>query len=264
MRSARLLLLVVMAVLLLVLSAQAGSKKELVKNFEAKEYVKVSTVSGDCIIRKGEPGKITVEVNSSVRPSDAFEPKFRERSNSLVLEEEMYGSCYGESEWILTVPEGTRVKFSTASGDLLVEDMKGDFEASTASGDAEIVNCRGEFEFSTASGDVEMTGCSGDFHLETASGEIDFDDCQGYFNVSTASGDIEAVNVTLEGRSAFSTASGTSRVVVAASPEHDLKVSTASGRAILDYNGNTLTGRFELIAKERSGDIDAPFDFDNV
>ncbi|UCD64254.1 MAG: hypothetical protein JSW34_02115, partial [Candidatus Zixiibacteriota bacterium] len=47
-------------------------------------------------------------------------------------------------------------------------------------------------------------------------------------------------------------------------PEHDLKVSTASGRAILDYNGNTLTGRFELIAKERSGDIDAPFDFDNV
>lgn len=262
-RLAKLMLPVTLMLALVVVSANAKSR-EISKTFDAKKYVKVNTVSGDCIIRKGESGKITVDVFSAVRPFENFEPEFDERSNSLVLNERMYGSCSGESRWEVTVPEGTRVKFNTASGNLVIEDMSGDFRAETASGDIEVHRCTGEFNFSTASGDMELISCQGEWDLSTASGEIDMVECQGYFSVSTASGDIDAVDVALDGNSSFSTASGTSRVVLASTPEHDLKVSTASGRAVLDYNGNALKGNFELIAKVRGGRIDCPFDFDNV
>lgn len=253
----------VLMLALLALSVDAKTR-EISKTFDAKEYVKINTVSGDCTIREGEPGKITVNVFSAVRPYENFEPEFSERTNSLVLKENMYGSCSGESRWEVTVPKGTRVKFSTASGNFTVEDMDGDFRAETASGDIEVHRCTGEFNISTASGDMAFTYSQGEIELSTASGEIEMQDCRGFFTVSTASGDIDATGVTLDGSSSFTTASGAAQVVVASTPEYNLKVSTASGRATLDYNGNALKGNFEMIAKVRSGRIDCPFDFDNV
>ncbi|UCD18234.1 MAG: hypothetical protein JSV44_04800, partial [Candidatus Zixiibacteriota bacterium] len=61
----------------------------------------------------------------------------------------------------------------------------------------------------------------------------------------------------------FSSASGAAMVELAEGPEDNLNVGSASGKALLDYNGNPVTGYFELTAKVRSGSISAPFDFDD-
>jgi DUF4097 and DUF4098 domain-containing protein YvlB len=253
----------VMAAALIAAGAYAGDKDRTTRTFEKKEVVRVNTISGDLVVKKGATDQIEVEVIASYSPSDSFEPKFRERGNVLKMSERMYGSNSGSSTWILTVPEGTEIDFSTASGDLTVEELSGEFSAETASGDIVLEDCRGEFDFSTASGDIEVMSCNGAFDISTASGDIDMEDCHGEFELSTASGDVDASGILIEDASSFSTASGRVNVKLAQTAEHDLELSSASGRVILNYDGHPIKGFFEFTAKVRNGHISAPFDFDD-
>jgi len=50
---------------------------------------------------------------------------------------------------------------------------------------------------------------------------------------------------------------------LAQTSEFDLDVSTASGRATLDYDGNPIKGFFEMVSKDRRGRIKCPFDFED-
>ncbi len=204
-----------------------AGKSEVVEKFEAKELVKLNTVSGDCIIEKNDANEIEVTVESKYFPPDNFEPKIKERKHVLRLTEKIYGSGSGQITWTIRVPDGTEVEFTTASGELTITDFKGVFIANTASGNIEIENCQGEF------------------------------------NINTASGDIDAVGVIIEEESTFASASGSVNVKLAESSRFDLTVGSASGRAVLDYNGNPVKGYFEFTAKERGGRISAPFDFDD-
>lgn len=249
--------------LLLASGALAGPKREESRSFEGIEVIRIGTISGDCIVQKGAGDGVEVEVVWSYRPRGSFEPKFRERGKVLKLNEDMYGSNSGHSTWILTVPDGIEIRFHSSSGGLEIEGLTGEFSCETASGDIQIDNCKGEFDLSTASGDIELMECEGDFQATCASGDIEVNDCRGGFEVSTASGTVRADGVVLGDVSVFSTASGRVMVGLAESAEYDLRVSTASGRAILDYGGNELKGYFEFACKYRDGRIEAPVDFDD-
>jgi len=257
-------------------------RNEINETFTDIEAVRINTVSGDCVFSAAKGDEVTLEVLSSYRPRDNFVPIYRVKGKTLILKEDIHGSTRGNSTWIISVPPNTRVKFSTASGDFEAADMTADISVETASGDVELMNCegtfdlesasgdivlddcRGEIEIETASGDINTDNCSGIFDMGTASGDIETDGCRGEFSLGTASGDIDAQDITLDQPSDFGAASGDVYVVLAQTAEHDLELSTASGRAVLDYNGNTIKGFFEFTAREKHGRIDAPYDFDNV
>ena len=162
------------------------------------------------------------------------------------MKEKIYGSNRGSSTWIITVPEGTEIEFSSASGGMMVEDYTGELHGNTASGAYELINCKGLFE------------------LSTASGSYDIENCQGEFNIHSASGNIDVTGVIITEESQFGSASGNVRVTLGATPEHDLNLSTASGRAVLDYDGNKMVGFFEMTARYDKGRISAPFEFNTV
>jgi DUF4097 and DUF4098 domain-containing protein YvlB len=208
-------------------------------------------------------------------------------------------STSGQIVWTLTVPADTEIEFSTASGDITasgltksieastasgdidLKDMKADVDISTASGDANLVNLegdieistasgdikieesRGEIELSTASGDIKADGVSGEIDFGAASGDISISDSKGTFDVGCASGDIDVKGVSIEGASEFSVASGSVEVSLAETCGYDLELSSASGNAILDYNGNEVKGFFEFTVHKRRGKIVCPFDFDD-
>jgi len=272
-------LLVVIAAL--ALTASAGGREVVEKTFDAAESIRVNTVSGDCIIKQGDDDKIHVYLVYSYSPRGSFEPEFEERSRVLRLSENHYESNSGSSVWTITVPAETQVRFSTASGDfeasglaadisvetasgdIRIEDCTGEFDLETASGDITTDECRGEFDLNTASGDITFTHCEGESQLNAASGDIEIEECRGGFDAQVASGDILAVGITLTDRSDFGTASGDVEVQLAASAEYDLVVSTTSGSAMIDFNGNPVKGQFEFTARLRRGRIVAPFDFDS-
>jgi DUF4097 and DUF4098 domain-containing protein YvlB len=255
--------------------------KEISKSFDAKKSVRIQTASGDCIIKAGESGKITVHVEYSESVEGSFEADIQEKSNSLKLKERWFGrSSGGRVKWTLTVPSETEIEFSTASGDLYVEEINnlidassasgditiessnGEFEISTASGDIDIENSNGKFDFSTASGDIKSSTMSGEMEFSTASGDIRVRSAEGLFELSCASGDIEASGLTIKEESSFSTASGDVEVELAESSDFDLDLSAASGDVTLDYGGNDIKGYFEFRAKKSSGNIRSPIDFD--
>ncbi len=216
----------------------------VVETFDAKDKVVISTTSGDCVIKKSDNDKIEVRVDIDADPYDSIDPVIRERTNSLRLQEKIHGSCRGGSFWEIAVPDGTRIQFTSASGEFFAESVSGEFEVSTASGDIELIDCKGDFELNSASGTVSAENCS------------------GYFQMSSASGYVQASGAKLERASEFSSASGRVRVVLAESPDVDVNVSTASGRAVLDYGGNPLAGHFEFVCKERGGKMSSPVDFE--
>jgi DUF4097 and DUF4098 domain-containing protein YvlB len=258
----KVLAMAALVVMFLISIAQADKHERLKQTFENIDRIKIETVSGDCVVEKGEGDKVSLTVLAVYSPPESFEPRARQRGSTLYLSEEMHGSNSGYSTWILTVPDGLEIDFETASGDMSVSEVNGTFSASTASGDIEVDESSGEYEISTASGDIRMDKCEGIFEISTASGDIRTAGCKGEFRLSTASGDIAARSVKISEESQFSTASGDVDVRLAAAPEYDLDLATASGSALLNLNGLAPRGRFELTAKVRKGRIECPFDFD--
>lgn len=276
--------IVAAAVILLVACGYplAAWGREIHKEFDGVKSVKLSTVSGDCIIKSHRSDKVIVDLVYEVDPEDAIDFKFDERRGKLVIKERWHGSSSSSHViWTLTVPEEAEIDFSTASGDIEVTGPIGEIEASTASGDIELDNVSGEVDvstasgdvtiikgdgemnISTASGDVEGAEIKGEMEISTASGEIEIADSRGLFELSCASGEITADNIAVEGASSFSTASGSVKVVLAETSEHDLSLSAASGDVTLDYNGNPVVGYFEFEARKRRASIKCPFDFDD-
>lgn len=278
----------------------ADAEKEVRKEFDGVKAVRLSTVSGDCIVETHGSDEVIVDLAYDADLEDVFDYKIDKRGGKLMIKERWRGhSSGGMVLWTLTVPEGTEIGFSTASGDLAatgpigsieartasgdveIEDVDGDIEISTASGDINIIDARGEkeistasgdisveksagdIEFSTASGDVEADGIEGEIEIHTASGEIEISDSKGIFELSCASGEISAEGISVEGASDFSTASGSIEVILAKATEYDMELSAASGDVTLDYNGNEVVGYFEFEARKSRGRIKCPFDFEN-
>ncbi len=269
-----------LVVFLIFIALPVLSQEKVSKTFPAKKLVEISTASGDCIIKKGAAGKITVDVEIKVRPADAFTPEMEERSDRIKLSEDWSGNASGSVLWTVTVPPETEIEIESASGDISVSGLTKEVEISTASGDVTIEMCKGDFEISTASGDIEMEKVEGDFDVSVASGDINVSDIQGVvefstasgdidikvakgsFDLSCASGDIEADKVEIKENSDFKAASGDIMVKLSSPSQHDLSLSTASGNITLDYNGNPLKGRFEFEASRHGGHIKAPVAFD--
>ncbi len=262
-------------------SLKAFDNGKISKTFPAKPKLYVKTVSGDCIIKQGAADKISVEVVSDVKPQSAFSPRFDEQSDRLKLSEDWTGSSSGSVTWTITIPKGTEVEFSTASGDfsgeglenniesssasgdVTLQNSKGKVDISTASGDVEITNSNGELDISTASGDVSGSGIQGTVEMKTASGDIDLKDAKGSVELKCASGDIDVSNLIMESSATVSTASGDVEIGLAQSPASDLSLSSASGNIELDYNGNPVKGTFIFTARKDHGRIQAPFSFDH-
>ncbi|MEE9442030.1 MAG: DUF4097 family beta strand repeat-containing protein [candidate division Zixibacteria bacterium] len=241
----KMVLVIGLASLTLFSGAFAKPKKEIIKTYDAKESIRIKTVSGDCIVEKGDADKIIVRLEYSIYPEDVFEPEFKERDNSLRLDEEFYGSSSGSSKWYLSVPDGTDIRFSSASGNFSAEGLDLDVIISTASGDIDILDCGGRFEGSTASGNILLEGSRGEF------------------NLSTASGNVDAMETKFEDDCELSSASGDVLVRLTESLTHDFIIRSASGDAVLDYDGNPVKGYFEFVVKYRDGRIKSPFDYDD-
>lgn len=271
---------IILMVLLPAVNLYAAREQEISKTFEAKKTVRITTVCGDGIIRPGQSNCIEVHLVYSFSPHDAYEPFFRDKGNNLHLGEEIDGSTSGRATWTLTVPPETKIDFSsasgdfeatsltgcfiveTASGDIVLSNYNGELRVESASGDIRLDNCRGTFKIETASGDVDAIDCSGTLDIESASGYIHTDNCKGEFALEVASGDIEALNTFIDQAGFFESASGDVYVQLAESAEFDLNLSSAAGRATLDYNGNPVRGHFEFITLYRHGRISSPFAFD--
>ena len=279
----------------------AREEKTISRVFKGKDTIKINTVSGDCVIEKSSDSKIYVDVTFTFDPK-RFIPEFVEGNGTLKIKEEFKGrgSSRGRSLWKIKIPNKLKVIFNSASGDLRISDLSLKLKSNTASGDFKLENLKGKVTLSTASGDLKLyslkgnliydsasgdlkikkvngsinystasgdtnaSNITGNIDVKTASGDINLDKVEGEMSCKTASGEIKIVDAIIKGKSSLKTASGDINLILSKTCNYDLVLSTASGDAVLDYNGNEITGFFTMITKKSNEDeISAPFNFDN-
>jgi len=222
------------------------AQKNVKKTFPAKEKIMISTVSGNCTVKKSTTGQIEVQLNYTYS-DDCFQYEFEEAADNLKITERIKGhNCSGKSEWSIAVPENTKVWYNTASGDFWISDMKKGLSANSASGDMHLRDISGEIELNTASGDIYLQGIKGELKTITASGNVKMEDIDAKTSVSVASGDVGIMNSMQDLK--ISTASGNVKIIGAKSR---VKVSVASG----DITLTNFVGACDI--NTASGDINA-------
>ena len=239
------------------------STQKIIKTFESKKTIRVKTIVGNCVVKMGDNNNIHVSVEYTYSQKN-YKPRIKEKKNKLILKEKFRGSASGKSTWFLTVPENTKIVFTSVSGDCSLIEMKGKVLVKVTKGDFIARNFTGELKFDTANGDISIRNAQGNFTVNTLLGNINMDDVQGCFNITTYKGDLKATNVELNRPSKFTSYCGKTEIILSRSAEFSLSVTSGLGDVILNYNNNPLKGYFELIRRASSGKIESPITFENV
>jgi hypothetical protein len=264
------------------LSLTTNAEEEIQKTFDRKKEIRFKLSLGDIRLKKSSDDRIHVHLVYSYEKQDRFEPTLDEKATYLYLRERYHGkNPRGYSKWTVAVPDETKIKFSTGTGDLYVDGLNIEIDGSTGTGEIEINNAKGEFDVSTGTGNLYIshsegefdvssgTGnvyadeSQGEFELSSGTGKVEIKNCKGNFEVRSGTGDVNAHGLTLEQEGTFS--SGTEDVQVAF-PEGDfivLVVSSSTDTASLDMRGKSLDGHFEFTCHARKGRIISPVKFDS-
>ncbi len=269
-----------LAFIVILTSGLVWAQKTVTNTYTGIESIRLSTSSGNGIIKKSSSNTVKVELVYTYDDRD-FEPIMEQNGSRLRLKEEFgRGSFSGRSTWTLEVPDGIRLNFNTGSGDLTASTLDIDLRSNLGSGDVEVDNIKGEIsvnvgsgsvdivdaeatvDVNTGSGNIDVSNTTGDIDLNAGSGNIRISGSEASFSVNVGSGDVHARNVILADRSSFNCGSGDAEVSLSKAADFDISVNSGSGDAVLDFGGNAINGDVVMEADERRGRIIAPFDFD--
>lgn len=265
---------------ILLLAIHAQAQETIERSFTGVEKIRLTTASGNGVIKKGNSNEVKVTVKYTYDKDD-YDPEFEQRGSTLIIDEDFRRSRYmrGYSEWTLEIPDGLVLDFKTGSGNIEIEGLEIEVQANSGSGNIEVMDIIGETRMNTGSGNIELNNVDGrvdantgsgsirlreikgDADMNTGSGNIRGTIIEGAISMNTGSGNIEIEEATITGRSSLSTGSGNALLVLAAELNDDLSLSTGSGNATLDFDGQEIEGEFVMKARDKD-DIRAPFSFD--
>src|SRR5882724_7258058 len=115
----------VLAVILLMPLLSFG-QKEQTKTFKGVKSIKMSNSSANCIIQRSADETVTVKLRYTYDERDV-ENTMDQEGDRLVIRETFHANnVHGSSEWTVSVPDGTTIRYTTGSGSIQVENLKVD------------------------------------------------------------------------------------------------------------------------------------------
>jgi hypothetical protein len=241
----------------------AAPEEKVEKTFAKKDEIRFKLVLGDCQLKKSSDSRIHVHLVYSYEPDMSYEPRIKERGDTLYLEEKMRGNNpQGYSTWTVEVPDDIEIEFKSATGSLAAEGVRIEVDGNTGTGNIELNQVKGEYDVNTGTGDVEVYDSEGEFDVSSGTGNVKIKNCKGNFDASSGTGDVEAEGLTIEYDGDFSSGTGDAEVSFPDGTDFELEVSSGTNDAILNMNGKQLKGYFEFTCHARRGRIDSPVKFD--
>ena len=281
--------LVGLVIVLLATVASASVQGTFQRTYQVTGTVdlEVLTHSGDIIVRGGPAGTVSVsgkihvgnyffDLGISGRRADVQElernPPIRQTGNSIRID---YVNMRNVAiDYEITVPQDTRVRTRTGSGDQTLESLKGSFDLESGSGDMRFRDLNGELHLHTGSGDVEGRNVSGSITARAGSGDIRIEqNAKGDVDVQTGSGNIElrglegglhaeagsgdlTVEATRVAPCQIRTGSGNVRLHLPSDAAFNLEANTSSGSVIVDQPVTmTVQGRVQESRKSINGAV---------
>jgi hypothetical protein len=281
--------LVGLVVVLLATVASASVQGSFQRTYQVTGPVdlEVLTHSGDIIVRGGPAGTVSVsgkihvgnyffDLGISGRRADVQEleknPPIRQTGNSIRID---YVNMRNVAiDYEITVPQDTRVRTRTGSGDQTLESLKGSFDLESGSGDMRLRDLNGEVHLHTGSGDVEgrnvagsitaragsgdiriEQSAKGDVEVQTGSGNIELRGLEGGLHAEAGSGDL-TVEATRVAPCQIRTGSGNVRLHLPSDAAFNLEANTSSGSVIVDQPVTmTVQGRVQESRKSINGAV---------
>ncbi len=205
--------------------------------------ISISSVSGDISVTGANVPTLSVRAIREGRDKDVVEIVDQSTPDhvSLKVQYPKDGGNYQASvRFVVQVPNGSQYKYdklSTASGDIEVANVAGEFAANTASGDITISQFNGNITANTASGDLKVTNVQGNVQANSASGDVEILGAAGMVSAKTASGDVnvELTQIDGTGEMKFASASGDVTVKVPNQLNAEIQMSTGSGDIKSDF-----------------------------
>ncbi len=240
------------------------AQKSIDKSFSGIDKIEMSVGSGDAVFKKTASNEIQLNLTHSYNFD--YNPTIEKRGSKLVIEDDddMPRNTNGSATWTFELPDGIDIEFNTGSGDAELKNIVTEASMNSGSGDFEISDVNGEFTINTGSGDIEMDNSKGELGLNTGSGDIEIDGMTGEARANTGSGDIEGKNIEVTAGSTFNSGSGDVELSLSSALEDDISLNSGSGDAVLDFQGNKITGEIVMEVNKQYGKIVAPFEFDKT
>ncbi len=236
------------------------SEETIEKTFQVGTATRlvISNLRGSVTIKPGEPGVIEVKAfkhGNSVSANDVIEMT-QDAEGTVRVETRYNESFFGllshppKVEYTVRVPQGIRLDASCISSSLNVAGLTGEFKLKTISGDMDVADLAGPLKLNAVSGDITGSHLSGTLELGMVSGRVKL--LQSEFpaaDASTVSGDLQLQTPMTAGPYAFSSVSGSVRLLVPADTRCTAELNSVSGsiRSSLPSTSNSITRGLKVI-----------------
>ncbi len=241
--------------------------KEVSRVFPKKAELEIDCVLGSCEFQKSPDNRIHITVDYSYK-DDYFTPVFDEQEDKLVIEEDLHENGHDfnnqKSNWIIKVPDGMEIEFSTATGNLSLKEISAEFEGSCATGSIKILKSKGEFEISSGTGNVEVEDCSGEFELNSGTGKVVVRGFKGELEASSGTGKVEVEELDIMDSAELNSGTGDVELIGFSGENFELELNSGTGNVELDLNGKKIPGHYTLSTIKHAGKIESDYKFDHI
>lgn len=149
-------------------SAQKGNKLTATAAVKGPVTIRVSTISGDVVVRPGNSKRVSVTIKGGKARSVSLVPRGK---NELAVQ---FGglTALRTGKIKLEVPVGSTPIVTVVSGDVSINGVNGGAKIRVTSGDVSINGVK-DVDIASVSGDIDLRKVSGAVRLRTVSGDVD-------------------------------------------------------------------------------------------
>jgi|GEM_PF-3431422 len=155
----------------------------------------------------------------------------------------------------MSFSENPKIMINGSDCKLNLAETKACVFANLAILNATLKNTLGNLYFKTGIADVSGENTSGTIEINCGTGSISLDNCSGEFNINCARGNIDCDNMQIKESSYFTCGKGNSNVRLETTSLADITVHSTTGKSVLNYKGNPITGEIRLICAAKKGKI---------
>lgn len=158
----------------------------------------------------------------------------------------------------IRIEETARIALRTGAGDVRIERVAGDIEATTAAGRIALGVVEGSAKLKSSSGDIRVGEISGELRMRTSAGDVTVDHALGSVHAKTAYGNVRVGEV-VRGSTVLETAFGTVEIGIREGTAAWLDASSSAGSVRTDLEGapppDAAEETVEVRARTGFGDV---------
>ncbi|MGH2543270.1 MAG: DUF4097 family beta strand repeat-containing protein, partial [Ardenticatenaceae bacterium] len=199
--------------------------------------VVINGENGRVVIRSGGDGEVRVQ--AELKDASRIDYQASQEGDTVVVEAKARGRAtvfgllgrHSGADIAVTTPRNTRVEVKNANGRVELYDIDGSGALETTNGRILMERLKGDFEAATRNARIEVRGIEGSTRLRTSNGRITIEDSKGAFDAVTSNASVHfAGEMTPGGKNRLETTNGSVQVKLNGAPSVKVDASTTNGR----------------------------------